>query len=82
MHMYKVYYPELECSAKFKALMPDETETFVDQYGGLPKLEYILLVLDRCIYNLKTDIMVAIRKLSPVAADAMITNLYNDKSCP
>lgn len=77
MHMYKVFYQELECSAKFKALTPQECEDFVEQYGDKPKLEYILLVLDRCVYNLKTDVMVALRKLSPMAADNMITNLYN-----
>lgn len=77
MKLYKIYYPVIESSAKFKDLTSEEAEEFVNKYQDLPKIEYVLLVLDLCIYNLKSEIMTALRKLSSSSADQMLMYLYN-----
>jgi ATP-dependent Clp protease ATP-binding subunit ClpA len=77
MKLYQIYYPLIESSAKFKTLLSEETDQFVEKYSDLPKIEYMLLVLHTCVYNLKTDILVALRKMSPMAADEMLMSMYN-----
>ena len=77
MKLYKIYYPVIESSARFKLLATEEADEFVGKYQNLPKIEYILLVLDLCIYNLKSDIMTALRKLPQKSADEMLIHLYN-----
>lgn len=77
MKIYEIYYPTLEMSTKFKALSAQEASAFVEKYSHLPKMEYILLTLDQCIYNLKTEVKAVMQKLSAHAADEVLTSLYN-----
>lgn len=77
MKLYEIYYPTLEMSTKFKALSAQEASSFVEKYSHLPKMEYILLTLDQCIFNLKTEVRAVMQKLSAQAADEVLTSLYN-----
>ncbi len=77
MKLYQIYYPVIESSARFRVLLPEESEEFVEKNRDLPKLDYIMAVLDRCIYNLKTEIMTALRKMSSMSADEMLMSMYN-----
>ena len=77
MKLYEIYYPTLEMSAKFKALSVQEAQAFVEKYSHLSKMEYILLTLDQCIFNLKTEVRAVMQKLSAQAADEVLTSLYN-----
>ena len=77
MRIYEVYYPQLAASAKFKTLAPEDTIAFRDKHRESPKIEYMLLVLNKCVYNLRTEILVALHKLSPMAADEILMALYN-----
>jgi len=64
-------------STKFRALSVQEAQAFVDNYSDVPKMEYILLTLDQCIFNLKTEVKAVMQKLSPQVADEVLTSLYN-----
>lgn len=81
MKLYKIFYPILEKYAKFKTLLPEEIDAFVEKHSELQRLEYVISVLDVCVYNLKTEIMPAIRQLSlsisSSAADNMLMFIYN-----
>ncbi len=78
MKLYKIYYPVMESYVRLKTLTPEQADEFIEQYQNLPKMEYILLVLETCVYNLKTDVLAVIRKLPQKVADEMLTvNLYN-----
>lgn len=77
MTIYQIYYPTIESSVRFKTLTVDEANVFVEKYKDLPKLEYSSLVLETCVYNLKTDVMLAVRKMSAMASDDLLTSLYN-----
>lgn len=77
LKLYEVYYSNLDTIVKFKALMPDESTSFREKNKKLPRIEYVLGVLEHCVFNIKTDIATAIRKMSKETADEALTSLYN-----
>jgi len=77
MKLYEIYYPALEMSAKFKSLTPQEAQAFHEKYSHLPKLQYILLTLDQCIYNLRKEVKAVMNILSKEMGDEVMMSLYN-----
>lgn len=77
MRTNDVYYSNLASTAKFKTLPEKEVIEFNKKYSDLPKVNYIGLVLEACIFNLRTDISTALRKMSTLAIDDAIMSLYN-----
>lgn len=77
LKLYDVYYSNLDVTVRFKALMPDEAKDIQIKHEKTPKLEYMVTVLELCVFNLKTDVTTALRKMSKMAADETLTSLYN-----
>lgn len=77
MRTNDVYYSNFASTAKFKVLSDKEVDEFVKKYSDLPKINYIGLVLEVCLFNLKTDIVSALRKMSKMAVDEALMSLYN-----
>jgi ATP-dependent Clp protease ATP-binding subunit ClpC len=57
--------------------MPEEAREIGLKNEKTPRMEYVLLILEMCVFNLKTDVSSAIRKMSKMAADEALTSLYN-----
>lgn len=77
LKLYEVYYSNLDTIVKFKGMLPDEADRIKAAGKGLTKIEYVLMVLETCIFNLQAEVIVALRKMTKEAADDALTALYN-----
>jgi len=77
MRVYEIFIPELGTYIKFKSLLPEDIKAFVDEASNLDEDEFKRLVLESLVYNLKTDILELIRKMSPAGQKDALYALYN-----
>ncbi len=80
MKIYQIYVPELATYAKFKVFEAPQIEDFIASY----KKEYVQpdiisfrkKVIDTFIFNLKSDIIDALRKMSRQSAESCTDALF------
>jgi len=80
LKIYQIYVPELATYAKFKVFEPEEIEAFIANYKRTHKEPEIITfrkkVVDTFIFNLKSDIIDALRAMSREAATACTDALF------
>jgi ATP-dependent Clp protease ATP-binding subunit ClpC len=74
--IYEIFYPELDAYVKFKVLSPEGIETFMQGCDEMHKQEFMKCVVDTFVYNLKSEIVLALRALDTKAALNIIQSLY------
>lgn len=74
---YEIFYSDLQTSAKFKMLEQSTAQDFLSKYETLPKIQYMRMVLETCVYNFRSDIIYSLAKMSREAGDEALVTLYN-----
>lgn len=77
LRLFEIFVPEMDTYVKFKVLPPEDLKTFVDSAGDLEEEEFVKIVLDNVVYNMRTEVTEAVRKMSPEARGRMLHSLYN-----
>ena len=77
IQLLEVWYPGIDIYVKYKVLDPLDVELFATDHQDLPPEDYIRKVLELCVFNLKTDVTQALKKLDRDVARAFIDNVYN-----
>ena len=76
MNIYQIFVPELATYVKYKVLNPDEAKTLLEEIDNKPPKEYRRAILESVIFNIKTDVSDALRKMSRSAAEKCLDALY------
>lgn len=76
MKLYEVYTPEIGLYVRYRVMAPDEVELLVEQNRELPKEDYMRVVLEAAIYNLKLEVTQSLKKMTKVKARAALTSLF------
>lgn len=76
MNIYQIYVPELATYVKFKVLSQEEAKSLIADLEDKPLKDYKKAVLEFVIYNIKTDVAEALRKMSRTAAEKCLDALY------
>lgn len=77
MRVYQIFIPELNAYVKFKVLPPEEITNFLGDLGPLEDGEFCKIVLERLVFNMKTEIRESLKMMSNEAAKQTITAIYN-----
>jgi ATP-dependent Clp protease ATP-binding subunit ClpC len=77
MRVYQIFIPELNAYVKFKVLPPEEITNFLGDLGPLEDGEFCKIVLERLVFNMKTELRESLKMMSNEAAKATITAIYN-----
>ncbi len=75
--MQQIYFTDMELHVKIKSLSPEEVESFVDKYSECSKVQYMMEVLNACIYNLNTEIKTAVNIMKRDDGDQFLREMYN-----
>lgn len=67
----------MDLAIKLKSLLPEEVDNIQDKYSSSSKIEYMMIVLNTCVYNLKSDIMSMLHRMEKPMADQFIKEIYN-----
>lgn len=77
MKVYQIYIPELSTYLKYKVLDPEDIESLIVDLDIKSPKNVKLAVLEHVIYNIKSDVTEALRKMSREAAESCIDAMYN-----
>ena len=69
MKLYEVFNPDLNTNVRFKILSEQETYKLINQHKNSSQDEFTRAVLESVVYNLKTDVSSAIKKISKEESD-------------
>lgn len=75
--LLEIETPQLGIAVSYKILHPTDVEAFLTSHTALTKEEYTEAVLREVIFNLKTDVAAALRKLSKDDAQSALSMLFN-----
>lgn len=75
--LLEVFTPGLDIYVRYKVLDPTDVEAFVQKYASAPSEEYIRSVLEQVVFNLKSEVTEALKKLDKTTARAVLDNIYN-----
>src|SRR5688572_1033936 len=73
----RIFYPEMGIYVQFKVLDPEELGAFLAEQEGVPKFQFIINVLQKCIFNINTDVMLSLKCMERDAANNVIKVLFN-----
>lgn len=76
MQLLEIYVPELNSHVKFKVLEYDYANTVMMEYVDLPQRQAVQKILELYVYNFKSDIIPAIKRLEPEEANRHLKALY------
>lgn len=77
MRIQEIYFQDMDLAMKLKSLMPEEVDSIRERYAESSKIEYMMIVLNTCVYNLRSEIMSALRNMDRTTADRFIKEIYN-----
>lgn len=77
MQLLEIYNPAIDAHIKFQSLEPEDVDEFLDSHRYSDKDEFARSVIERVVYNLRTDIIKALRKLDKVEARVIMESIYN-----
>lgn len=77
MKIYEIFHPGLKVSVQYRLLTLEETEILVNEYDDLEQEQFMRIVLETVIYNLKQDVTEVLRMLPKDKANRMLLTLYN-----
>lgn len=75
--MQEIYFRDMNLSIKIKVLGFDEVETLRAEKENLSKVDYMLRVLDSCVFNLRTEIYHYLQSVNKDSGDDFLKELYN-----
>lgn len=76
LKIYEIFYPELDAYVKFKVLSPEAIEAFMNSCEDMHKQEFMRSVVDNFVYNLKSEVVIALRAIDPMVAINILQSLY------
>ncbi|HJS83623.1 MAG TPA: AAA family ATPase [Nitrososphaera sp.] len=77
MKLYEVFTPEIKTIVRYKVLSPEEVESFVKENRLLGREDYVRLVLENVIFNLKSEVTVSLKKMNKDKAGLALDSLFN-----
>lgn len=77
MRIHEIFFRDLDLSLKLKYLLPEEISRISSKYGQVSKVEYMMIVLNTCVYNLRTEVNTAIQQMGKPNGDQFIKEIYN-----
>lgn len=77
MQLLEVYTPGIEIYVKYKVLDPRDVEAFVRQNANSTPEAYASNVLEMCVFNLKSEVRTALKKLDRDDAHVVLDSIYN-----
>lgn len=77
MKIYEIHIPELALSVKFKLLPPEEVEKFVITYFDLGPQDFKKQILEKLVFNFKTEVLNAVQKMSDESAENTLNAIVN-----
>lgn len=77
VRVYQIYIPEVGNYVKFKVLSPEMAEEFVNSAEELSREDYMKRVLENVVYNMKTEIIPALREMSRDSGKNTLEALFN-----
>lgn len=72
-----IFYPELGVHVRFKLLDQQEITNFIAENEGVGHFEYAAHVLQECVFNLETDILMSMVLMAPEQANNSLNAVYN-----
>lgn len=77
MQIYSIFIPELGTNVKFKVLLPNEVEEFVDKNKRLKKDNLKKKILQNYVFNLNTDVAQSLSIMSRPSAEKALEAIYS-----
>lgn len=77
MRIQEIYFQDMDLAMKLKSLMPEEVESIRARYAELSRIEYMMIVLNTCVYNLRSEIMSMLRAMDKSMGDQFLKEIYN-----
>ena len=77
MKLYEVFNPELDTNVRFKVLNEQETYKLVNQYKHSSQDDFMRAVIESVVFNLKTDVSIALKKIPKDHAHEVLATLFN-----
>ena len=77
LRVYEIYIPELNRYVKFKVLPPEEIKKIMDDISDYDPSDHMRTVVENFVYNMKHDVIDALKLLSDEAGELAIEALFN-----
>jgi ATP-dependent Clp protease ATP-binding subunit ClpA len=77
LRVYDIYIPELNRYVKFKVLPPEEIKKIMDDISDYDPPEHMKTVVENFVYNMRHEIVDALKMLSDEAGELAIEALFN-----
>lgn len=77
LRVYDIYIPELNRYVKFKVLPPEEIKKIMDDISDYDPTEHMKTVVENFVYNMRHEIVDALKLLSDEAGELAIEALFN-----
>jgi len=77
MDLLEIYTPELDSYVKYKILDTADIDSFVQDNEDTPKDEYVRLVLEMCVFNLRSEVTEVLRLMDKGLARDAVNKIYN-----
>lgn len=77
MKLLEMYHPELELFVRYKLLDPSDVDTFVESHKSLSRDDYIRVVIETAVYNLRPEITQILRRMEKPQAQTELGKIYN-----
>jgi len=77
LRVYEIYIPELNRYVKFKVLPPEEIKKIMDDISDYDPSEHMRTVVENFVYNMRHDVVDALKLLSDEAGELAIEALFN-----
>ena len=77
LRVYDIYIPELNRYVKFKVLPPEEIKKIMDDISDYDSSEHMKTVVENFVFNMRNEIVDALKLLSDEAGELAIEALFN-----
>lgn len=77
LRVYEIYIPELNRYVKFKVLPPEEIKKIMDDISDYNSSDHMKTVVENFVYNMRHEIVDALKLLSEEAGELAIEALFN-----
>jgi len=77
LRVYDIYIPELNRYVKFKVLPPEEIKKIMDEISSYDSSEHMKTVVENFVFNMRSEIVDALKLLSEDAGELAIEALFN-----
>lgn len=77
MNLLEVYTPALEVYVRYKVMDSSDVVSFANDNQSLPRDEYVRLVLETIVFNLRSEVTERLRQLDKEEARTVLSTIYN-----